>query len=403
MKPWDVLVNGGGMVGAALACALVRGRRRVLLLDKASPPAVPPEGPPEARVSALTLASQRLLAALGAWGDLAPHAQPLRAMEVWDAGSRGHIRFEAAELGEPALGWIVENRRIRAALLARLQGVPEAAVRHGTGPQALDREPRAVVLSLGGGQRVAGRLLVGADGAQSWVRRQAGIGVDLTDYGQQALVAVVRPARHHEDTAWQRFLPGGPLAFLPLPRGRCAIVWSLPTAEAESLAALPEEAFARRLAEALEQRLGEILEVGPRSTHPLAARHARQYVQPRLALVGDAAHTIHPLAGQGVNLGFADAAALAEVLEERPEADPGALSLLRRYERWRKGENLAMLTAMTAFWGAFGSTHPLLRGLRGLGLSLAHRAGPAKLLIMRRACGLSGDLPRLERGSPWTP
>jgi 2-octaprenylphenol hydroxylase len=240
---------------------------------------------------------------------------------------------------------------------------------------------------------------VGADGRDSRVRTFAGIGVHGWAYDQQAIVATVRTAGPHEDTAWQRFLPGGPLAFLPLWDGRSSIVWSAPAAQTEALMALDEAAFAQELTIAIDGRLGEVLDVGPRGAFPLGLMQVDAYVAPRIALVGDAAHTIHPLAGQGVNLGLLDAAALAEVVGAAASQgrDPGGLSTLRRYERWRKGHNLAMALAMDGLKRLFGVNWTPVRLARSLGLNLTDRAALLKRLFMRQAMGDQGDLPALAR------
>jgi 2-octaprenylphenol hydroxylase len=262
-------------------------------------------------------------------------------------------------------------------------------------------QDEAVRLELNNGEVLQTRLLVGADGARSWVREQCGIAVTSTDYHQRAVVATVRTEQPHRDTAWQRFLPGGPLAFLPLPEGYCSIVWSTTPEHADALLAMDETAFCAALTDAFAARLGKVQSAVGRAAFPLSAQHAGRYVQPRIALVGDAAHTIHPLAGQGVNLGFADSAALAEVLIAalQKRQDIGSLGVLRRYERWRKGENLLMLEVMTGFQKLFGSELTAVRQARNLGLNLVQRLMPVKNLIIRRAMGLQGDLPALARKS----
>jgi 2-octaprenylphenol hydroxylase len=254
-------------------------------------------------------------------------------------------------------------------------------------------------VTLEDGREIQARLLVAADGANSRVRGLAGIPVRGWGYDQNAVVATVRPERPNRDTAWQRFMPSGPLAFLPINDGRCSIVWSTSPEQAQQLLALEPEAFCEALGGASDYVLGEILETGPRASFPLRLQHATHYVQPGLALVGDAAHAIHPLAGQGVNLGFLDAATLAEVLTEarRASRDIGSHGVLRRYERTRKGDNLMMLAAMDGFKRLFGNDLAPLRLLRNLGLRLTDSADPVKQLIMRRALGMLGEQPRLAR------
>jgi 2-octaprenylphenol hydroxylase len=325
---------------------------------------------------------------------------PYRAMRVWDAAGSGSIHFDAADLGQPDLGHIVENRVTRLALWERLEGLETVHLLSPAGVAAMELGAAGPRLILEDGRGLDARLLVGADGRESRVREHAGIHTRGWAYDQHALVAAVRTQAPHRETAWQRFMPDGPLAFLPLRDGRCSIVWSTTPAEAERLLALDEPAFCEALTEASGGVLGEILDSGPRAAFPLRLQHAQGYVRPGVALIGDAAHSIHPLAGQGVNLGFLDAAVLAEVLCDVRAArrDWAGLPALRRYERSRKGENMAMLAAMDGFKRLFGSRNPVLATLRNLGLGMTDRLGPVKALFARQAMGLSGDLPRLARG-----
>ena len=267
---------------------------------------------------------------------------------------------------------------------------------------SFDEDAARVVLD--NGRTLSAQLLVAADGADSRVRERAGIATQGWRYDQQGVVATVTSQRSHQDTAWQRFLPDGPLALLPLGDGRCSIVWSTAPERAERLLALDETAFCRELSVASDGVLGEIVATGPRAAFPLRLQHAHDYVRPRLALIGDAAHSVHPLAGQGVNLGLLDAAALAEVLLDARQAGRaiGALKTLRRYERWRKGDNLLMMGVMDGFKRLFGTTWSPLRFARNAGLTLTDKLQPVKNLIMRRAMGLEGDLPRLAAAIPTT-
>jgi len=373
---------------------------------------VEPQPPPEApgadydvRVSALTLASHAVLEAIGAWPGIARRRfAPVAAMRVWEASGAatsaqfGEIHFDAAEIGEPCLAYIVENSLIGAALHERLQHY--ANLQWVGGAIAGLALGEAAEAELGDGRRLTARLIVAADGADSGIRRRLAIPVRRVDMRQQGIVATVRTERPHEDTAWQAFLPTGPLAFLPLPDPHaCSIVWSADRARAEELLALDDAGFSAALAASFGARLGAIRAAGPRAAFPLALAHAGRYVSARVALVGDAAHTVHPLAGQGVNLGLLDAAALAEVLlaAVREGRDVGAPHVLRRYERWRKGDNLAMIAVTGGFKYLFGNNWPIVRELRGAGLALTNAMAPIKNLIMRRACGLVGDLPRLAR------
>lgn len=396
-----VAVVGGGAVGAALACALGHEGIPTALVE-ARPPRGPACGDPwRLRVSALTEASRRMLQALGAWQALASERlEPIRGMEVWDAAGSGRIRFDADELGLDAIGYIAENEALQGALWQRLESMPAVRVVAPARVEALQPEGAKAVLALDTGEALEASLVVAADGRDSPLRRAAGVPVRGWEYDQSGLVAAVRPAVHHGGVARQRFLPTGPLAFLPLPDGACSIVWSVPRRQAEALLELPADDFAERLGAAFGHALGPVLEVGERAAFPLRLQHATRYAARRLVLAGDAAHAIHPLAGQGLNLGLMDAAALAEVLIAawRRGGDLGDPRYLHRYERWRKGENLAMMAVMDAFKRMFGSSLPPLVALRGLGLRWVDRALPLKRSIMRRAMGLSGDLPMLARG-----
>ncbi|HRW65509.1 MAG TPA: UbiH/UbiF/VisC/COQ6 family ubiquinone biosynthesis hydroxylase [Candidatus Competibacter sp.] len=400
---YDLVIAGGGMVGSTLACALRDADLKIALLESAPLERIRPGEETDLRVSAINRASQRIFAAVGAWSDMtAWRVSPFRDMRVWDAGGFGHIHFDSATLGEPLLGWIIENRVIQYALLERVRQLPAVDL---LCPAALEtawpEDAGGWRVRLTDGREFTTRLLVGADGAQSKVRELAEIDTRGWSYHQKALVANVRTAEPHQETAWQRFLPTGPLAFLPLHDGRCSIVWSTTPEQADQLLALDEYDFAHMLTEAFERRLGEIVQVGPRSAFPLRLQHARAYVKPGLALIGDAAHVVHPLAGQGVNLGLLDAATLAEVLLDGLAAghEVGALRVLRRYERWRKSDNLPMLGIMDGFKRLFGNSLPPVRLLRNLGLNLTDAAGPLKNAMARRAMGLEGDLPKLARAA----
>lgn len=397
---FDLVVVGGGMVGAALGCAVALEGLRVALVEGRPPQRTWPVGEVDLRVSALSRASQRILGRLGAWDRMAAlGASPYREMRVWEAHGSAGIHFDSAQLGEPDLGHIVENRVTQLALWERLEALEGLTLCCPDRLARLTLGVDAVEVSLASGAVLRAALVVGADGRDSRVRAEAGIGTQGWAYDQLAIVANVRTERWHQETAWQRFLPTGPLAFLPLLDGRCSIVWSADDPRARELMALDEGAFGVALGEAFEHRLGAILAVGPRAAVPLRVEQASRYVLPRLALIGDAAHAVHPLAGQGVNLGLLDAAALAEELRAARAAgrDLGALRVLRRYERARWGDNLAMLAAMDGLKRLFGTTLPPLAWVRGLGLGLTDRLSPLKALCMRQALGLSGDLPPLAR------
>lgn len=398
---FDVAVIGGGVVGLAMAALLGGSSLRVAAVEAGA--AATPGDPKDydLRVYALTRASARILAHAGAWHRIERRRHGcFRRMEVWDAHSKGRIDFDSAALAESTLGYIVEQRVLCDALGERLRELPNVTVMRPASLQSWEAMADRLEVALDDGRRVSARLLVGADGAASRVRTLAGIGYERHGYDQRAVVCNVRTERPHEDTARQRFLAEGPLAFLPLDDAHMSsIVWSTTPAHAERLLALDAEDFGGELATAFEHRLGRVLEAGPRAAFELAKARAGRYVLPRLALAGDAAHSIHPLAGQGANLGLLDAATLAEVVAEAAAtgADIGALRTLRRYERWRTGENRLMQAVMDGFKHLFGSELMAIRWLRGAGLSLTDRCRPAKELIMRLAMGLSGDLPAAAR------
>ena len=255
----------------------------------------------------------------------------------------------------------------------------------------------SITVELEGGTRIASTLAIAADGAESPARKMMRIAVRESESQQRAVVCHVRTAGSHRNTAWQRFLRSGPIALLPLHDGRCSIVWTTTPDEAAGLVAQSEAEFCRSIEAAVDGVLGRVESVSERAHFPLRSVHAECYVQPRFALIGDAAHAVHPLAGQGVNLGFLDCAALAQIIEAAltEGADPGDLRSLRKYERWRKGENLLMLSALDGLNGLFSNDNPLLGALRRYGLSAVNRVAPAKALFMRRALGLAGDLPQI--------
>lgn len=387
---FDTVIVGGGLVGLSLAAALGVDGFSVAVLEARPVDSNWPEDRVDLRVYAITRESQRLFERVGAWPAMLPKAGPFRAMHVWDAGGNGDIHFSSADLGEPYLGHILESRVIEQALLGVLADLPTVQHFCPVTVTAFHQQQDGQQVELEDGRTLQAGLLVGADGKNSKVRDHAGIQVRISEYGQQALVAVVSTERPHEETAWQRFLPTGPLAFLPLIDGRCSIVWSASSERAEQLLQMNETEFRTELAEAFEFRLGEVTACGERVLFPLQRQYAERYVAPRIALVGDASHVIHPLAGQGVNLGLKDVTELASVLADarRRERDIGSLPVLRRYERARKGDNMAMMLAMDGFKHLFGSSFAPLRQIRNLGLNLVDAAQPLKNRIMRSAMGL---------------
>lgn len=402
----DLIIVGAGMVGSTLALALHGAGLSIKLIDAGplEPHAFVPDDPFEPRVSALSAASQRILQRVDAWPKIIQRrASPYTDMRVWDGSGTGQIHFAAASVHADVLGHIVENRVVQDALLEALHGSGSVELIANARLEQLHQENGGWRLSLADGQQFTTRLLVAADGANSSVRRLAGCETREWDYMHHAIVTSVRCAELHQRTAWQRFTDDGPLAFLPLQRDGddhwCSIVWSVTEDEAQRLMALDDAGFRQALGRAFEYRLGEVLEADPRLCIPLRQRHAKRYVQSGLALIGDAAHTIHPLAGQGVNLGLLDAAVLAEVLLAANARGvlPGDARILARYERRRMPHNLAMMAAMEGFERLFQADPLPLRWLRNAGLKGVQALPEAKALFVRQALGLSGDLPELAR------
>ena len=403
MKTSTICIVGGGMVGCALAALLGRDQRyagSVVLLEAGDPPRLA-DGY-DLRVVALSATSQLVLEAVGAWPEIvAMRVSPYREMQVWDADSRpgfpGSVHFSAAEVGAATLGHIVENQLIRYTLWQSLADLERVVLRPNSRVADLRLDDETARVSLENGEVMECTLIVAADGAASPIREMAGIETTGWSYGQKAVVTHVKCELPHRETAWQRFLPSGPLAFLPLADGRCSVVWSNTIEGADRLLGLNETEFLGELGAASDGTLGRMLACGQRAAFPLRLLHARDYCRQRLVLIGDAAHAIHPLAGQGVNLGFLDAAALHETLVKALQAgeDPGDRSVLRRYERWRKGDNLAMLAAMDGIKRLFSNDLQSLARIRGFGLSLVNALPPARKAFVRRAMGMTGDLPEL--------
>ncbi|MCB1679707.1 MAG: UbiH/UbiF/VisC/COQ6 family ubiquinone biosynthesis hydroxylase [Halioglobus sp.] len=400
-RSFDVVIVGGGIAGLALASALQGHGLSIALVE--ARPLTAPELPAQrsvrhfdTRVSALTPRSRALLQQLGAWDAIAVYRQcSYDHMTVWDAQGTGRIEFDCSEVGAPALGHIVENRALVSALLQRAAAGADITL---LSPARLlscahDTAGRMRV-ALEGAQPLQAELLVAADGALSPVRRMLAFATREWDYGHRAIVATVQLERPHQATARQRFLPSGPLALLPLPgtgaEHYCSIVWSLQESLVAQVMACDEAAFCAALERASERCLGAVLASSERTAFPLRQRHAVDYVQTGVALVADAAHTIHPLAGQGINLGLRDVAVLAqEIVAGRARGTgPGQLELLRRYQRRRKGENLLMMAAMDGFKHLFEGEALPLRWLRNAGMRGVDRLGPLKRRLMRHAMGL---------------
>ena len=397
---FDIAVVGGGMVGASVALAAARNGFRVALLERGEPPLEWRAESRDTRVSALTRVSQLILENLGAWAHMREMGvTAYEQMHVWERRGIGEIHFDAADIGEPDLGHIVENRVSVAALWRESRGEGGIEIFLDRELAALERGDGEAYLRFGDGGGLSAALLVGADGARSRLRELAGIGLAGRDYDQHAVVCTVRAAEGNAATAWQRFMPTGPLALLPLDEELFSIVWSTSPGRAAELLELTPEAFGARLTSASESCCGNLELQGERAAFPLRLQHANAYVQPNLALVGDAAHVIHPLAGQGVNLGLLDAGVLMDVLADaRARGESlGGLGVLRRYERARKGHNLAVQMAMDAFKHLFGNQNPALYLFRNLGLGMAGRFPPLRRQFEKVALGQGVELPDLAR------
>ncbi len=400
MQSVDVAIVGGGMVGLALACGLQGSGLRVAVLEQQAPVPVRDDAAPQLRVSAINAASEKLLARLGVWSAIsARRVSCYHGMEVWDKDSFGRIAFDDASLGYSHLGHIVENGVIQQALWEKVQQCSDVTL---TVPATLQQvawgENEAFITLQDGGMLTA-RLVVGADGANSWLRNKADIPLTFWDYGHHALVATIRTAEPHEAVARQAFHDDSILAFLPLADPHlCSIVWSLPPEQAQQMQQLSDDAFNQALSVAFDNRLGLCRVESERQLYPLTGRYARQFAGHRLALVGDAAHTIHPLAGQGVNLGFMDAAELITELRRLHSQgkDIGQHMYLRRYERSRKHSAAMMLAGMQGFRELFTGTHPAKKLLRDIGLKLADTLPGVKPQLLRQAMGLN-DLPEWLR------
>ncbi|MBT8085310.1 MAG: 2-octaprenyl-3-methyl-6-methoxy-1,4-benzoquinol hydroxylase [Woeseia sp.] len=392
----DIVIAGAGVVGLAMTALLARlpqsARLTITLVDAMPPPPANAGDEIGLRVSAIAAGTMAMFTELGIADPAAVRACPYRDMRVWDAEADAlgpeALHFAASEVALGQLGFITEDALLRHRLYADLE---EQAVdlRFGSGIEKLERAGNAIELTLNDDTALRADLLVAADGARSRVRDLAGIDVKSWEYAQSALVTHAQPSRSHQHTAWQRFLSDGPIALLPLLDGRVSIVWSTSPAKVADLLAADDATLGQELTEASDAILGDLQVAAPRASFPLRAQHAKQYVQHGIALIGDAAHTVHPLAGQGANLGLADAAALARVIELAMDAEewPGDVSVLRRYERERRGANSAMLHFIDELNRLFAAGASF-SGLRGAGMRLFNRSGPLKRRAMQVAIGL---------------
>jgi 2-octaprenylphenol hydroxylase len=398
-KTYDVAIVGGGMVGLATAIGLANADLNVVVIDAGTTQAV--SGEPKLRVSAINKASQQLLENLGAWQYLDDsRVSPYQKMSVWDKDGLGKIEFDAHSISEAYLGSIIENDAISYALAKRASEINNITYIENQRLERVAFGEREAWLTLANGDNVSAAVVVAADGANSWVRQQCSIPLTFWDYGHHAIVATVRTELAHDATARQAFLPGGPLAMLPLyDDNLCSIVWSVSPDQAEQLLALDDIEFGKALTAALDGRLGMCQVISERQSFPLRMRYARHFARHRLVLAGDAAHTIHPLAGQGVNLGFLDAASIIETFTELHEQgkDLGEYSHLRALERWRKAEAMEMIATMEGFKRLFAGSNPLKKAMRDIGLTLVDNVAGLKTVFIKQAMGNKMTLPKLCR------
>jgi len=395
----DVLIVGGGLVGGILACALAETGLRVAVVE-AAPPEALLAARFDGRASAIALSSRRLLEQVGLWDDVRDEACPMLDIRVSDGDSPLFLHYDHHAIGDEPFGHMVENRYLRRSIFRRLQTLDRVRLLAPTKVVSLDRTAAGVEARLANGARVSAQLAVAADGRDSLTRVNAGIPVTRWAYAQTAIVCTVAHERPHDNVAHEHFLPAGPFAILPLNGNRASIVWTEHTHRTPAIMALDESGFTAELARRFGDFLGQVEVVGPRWSYPLSLHYAATTVGRRLALVGDAAHGMHPIAGQGLNMGFRDVAALAEVLLEARQLglDLGSGPVLERYRRWRRFDTALMLAMTDALNRLFSNDVGPIRLARELGLAAVDRLPPLKRLFMRHAMGVVGELPRLMRG-----
>jgi 2-octaprenyl-6-methoxyphenol hydroxylase len=389
----DIVIIGGGLVGGPLACALAGAGLSVALIDSEKPDATLAASF-DGRASAVALAPQRMLDAIGLWPDIEPWAAPIKHIRVSDGASPLFLHYDHRDLGDVPFGWIVETRLKGIARHKNILFLAPAKLAE------LQREPAGVVARLDDGRTVRARLAVAADGRASPVREAAAIGVTRWAYGQTAIVCTVAHSLAHGDAAQEHFLPSGPFAILPLTGQRSSVVWTEKSHLADAILAQDDRAFQTELESRFGTYLGDLTLEGPRFAYPLSLQFANAYTAHRLALIGDAAHGMHPVAGQGMNMGLRDVAALAELLVEakRLGQDLGDAQILARYGRWRRFDTLLMLGLTDGLVRLFSNEIGPVKLARDIGMAAVNRVPPLKRFFMRHAMGLVGELPRLLKG-----
>ena len=397
---YEVIIVGGGIVGATTACALGHAGVNVALLDMFNPQRQWTDDSVDIRVSALTKASQNILETLGVWDGMVERGVgAYKDMRVWDAKADGELHFDCADTEFNELGHIVENRVTVAALWDRLETLSSVTCISDAKVSEMELSGKGRTLLLEDGRQFEADLIIAADGRDSTLRSMAGIDVTGWPYHQDGLVATITTENSHQSTAWQRFLDEGPLAFLPLKNGQCSIVWTLKAETAKAYLQLSDIDFLEKLEQASAGILGRMLETGPRASFPLRFQYANRYTDDCFALMGDAAHAMHPLAGQGANAGLLDAAALAELVIKTKQAGRplSSTKFLRQYERWRKGDNLLMMSSMDVINKTFAATALPFVSLRSTGMNVINKTPFIKGLFNDHAMGLRDDLPVLAK------
>ena len=395
----DVLVVGGGFIGAVIAKVLTSIPLRVVVVEKHDP-AADLEGAADGRAFAIAPSSQRLLARTGIWPDLAVVATPILDIRVSDGFSRLFLHYDHGEIGDNPLGFMLENDHLRRSLYKTMSTTDGLELLAPARLTSIERTPDGVVAELADGRQISTALVIAADGRGSSTRKMAGINLTGWRYKQTAIICTIGHQLSHDCVAHERFLPAGPFAILPLLGDRSAIVWTETTSLAPEMLSLDDAAFLLELKRRVGDFLGELKVIGPRFSHPLGLQIAQNSIAERLALVGDASHAMHPIAGQGLNMGLRDVAALAEVIADahRLGLDFGSTTVLDRYARWRRFDNTLMLAATDGLNRLFSNAVPPVRLARDLGLAVINQIPPLKRTLMRHAIGVVGDLPRLLRG-----